>query len=121
MVPKFSAELLGTFWLVLGGCGSAVLAAAFPDVGIGLHGRTKRLGLIGGFTYQNPKVRSPLLDPDFNTQYAIVGAEWFVARSAKIYSEAKIDVGSVSPTGVEGDSVFTLGFRYDFAWRASHK
>ncbi|HVJ27616.1 MAG TPA: hypothetical protein VM493_08725, partial [Vicinamibacterales bacterium] len=86
-----------------------------------LHGRMKRLGLIGGFTYQNPKVKSPLLDPDFNTQYAIVGAEWFVARSAKVYSEAKIDVGSVSPTGQEGDSVFTLGFRYDFAWRASHK
>jgi aquaporin Z len=30
------AEFLGTFWLVLGGCGSAVLAAAFPEVGIGL-------------------------------------------------------------------------------------
>jgi aquaporin Z len=31
---KLSAEFIGTFWLVLGGCGSAVLAAAFPDVGI---------------------------------------------------------------------------------------
>ncbi len=61
-----------------------------------LHGRLKRLGLIGGFTYQNPKVRSPLLHPDFNTQYAILGAEWFVARNAKIYSEAKIDLDSVS-------------------------
>ncbi len=35
---KYLAELFGTFWLVLGGCGSAVLAAAFPDVGIGLLG-----------------------------------------------------------------------------------
>ncbi len=33
---KFAAEFLGTFWLVFGGCGSAVLAAAFPAVGIGL-------------------------------------------------------------------------------------
>ena len=39
MNKKHFAELIGTFWLVLGGCGSAVLAAAFPDVGIGLLGR----------------------------------------------------------------------------------
>ena len=38
MRAKLAAEFLGTFWLVLGGCGSAVLAAAFPNVGIGLHG-----------------------------------------------------------------------------------
>jgi len=42
---KLSAEFLGTFWLVLGGCGSAVLAAAFPDVGIGLHGVSLAFGL----------------------------------------------------------------------------
>jgi aquaporin Z len=35
---KYAAEAIGTFWLVLGGCGSAVLAAAFPEVGIGLLG-----------------------------------------------------------------------------------
>lgn len=39
------AECLGTFWLVLGGCGSAVLAAAFPDVGIGLAGVALAFGL----------------------------------------------------------------------------
>ena len=38
-------ELIGTFWLVLGGCGSAVLAAAFPDVGIGLLGVALAFGL----------------------------------------------------------------------------
>ena len=38
MGSKVAAEFLGTMWLVLGGCGSAVLAAAFPDVGIGLLG-----------------------------------------------------------------------------------
>src|SRR3990167_7152084 len=37
-MQKVLAELIGTFWLVFGGCGSAVLAAAFPDVGIGLLG-----------------------------------------------------------------------------------
>ena len=42
---KYIAELFGTFWLVLGGCGSAVLAAAFPDVGIGLLGVSLAFGL----------------------------------------------------------------------------
>jgi aquaporin Z len=42
---KYGAELFGTFWLVLGGCGSAVLAAAFPDVGIGLLGVSFAFGL----------------------------------------------------------------------------
>lgn len=42
---KLAAEFIGTFWLVLGGCGSAVLAAAFPDVGIGLLGVSLAFGL----------------------------------------------------------------------------
>ena len=45
MISKLSAEFIGTFWLVLGGCGSAVLAAAFPEVGIGLHGVSLAFGL----------------------------------------------------------------------------
>lgn len=42
---KYGAEFFGTFWLVLGGCGSAVLAAAFPEVGIGLLGVSLAFGL----------------------------------------------------------------------------
>lgn len=42
---KLGAEVLGTFWLVFGGCGSAVLAAGFPDVGIGLVGVSLAFGL----------------------------------------------------------------------------
>jgi len=45
MNGKGLAEFLGTFWLVLGGCGSAVLAAAFPEVGIGLLGVSLAFGL----------------------------------------------------------------------------
>ena len=44
-MKKYVAEFIGTFWLVLGGCGSAVLAAAFPDVGIGLVGVSFAFGL----------------------------------------------------------------------------
>lgn len=42
---RYGAEFFGTFWLVLGGCGSAVLAAAFPNVGIGLLGVSLAFGL----------------------------------------------------------------------------
>src|SRR4029434_11361301 len=45
MGVKLLAECIGTFWLVLGGCGSAVLAAAFPGVGIGLLGVSLAFGL----------------------------------------------------------------------------
>lgn len=44
-MKKYAAEFLGTFWLVLGGCGSAVLSAAFPEVGIGLLGVSFAFGL----------------------------------------------------------------------------
>ena len=44
-MKAYMAEFFGTFWLVLGGCGSAVLAAAFPDVGIGLLGVSFAFGL----------------------------------------------------------------------------
>ncbi|WFQ78211.1 aquaporin Z [Xenorhabdus sp. SF857] len=45
MFKKLSAEFLGTFWLVFGGCGSAVLAAAFPQLGIGFVGVSLAFGL----------------------------------------------------------------------------
>jgi len=45
LFKRSAAEFIGTFWLVLGGCGSAVLAAAFPDVGIGLLGVSLAFGL----------------------------------------------------------------------------
>ncbi|MEK1891304.1 MAG: aquaporin, partial [Phyllobacterium sp.] len=45
MLNKLSAEFFGTFWLVLGDCGSAVITAAFPDVGISLLGVALAFGL----------------------------------------------------------------------------
>jgi len=45
VMRRYGAEFLGTFWLVFGGCGSAVMAAAFPEVGIGLLGVSLAFGL----------------------------------------------------------------------------
>ena len=45
MPRRLTAEFIGTVWLVLGGCGSAVLAAAFPELGIGFAGVSLAFGL----------------------------------------------------------------------------
>jgi predicted porin len=96
---------------------------AFDADGVELYARVGLgpIGVIGGFTYQKPDVNDPLIDPDFKTQYVILGGEWFVARTTKIYTESKLDLDSVTATGDSGDNVFTIGFRYDFSWRISHK
>ena len=96
---------------------------AFDANGAELYARVGLgpIGLIGGFTYLKPDVTDPLIDPDFKTQYLILGVEWFVARTAKFYTESKIDLDSVTATGASGDNVFTIGFRYDFLWRTSHQ
>ena len=44
-MKKYLAECFGTFWLVFGGCGSAVLAAAYPELGIGFAGVALAFGL----------------------------------------------------------------------------
>ena len=71
MQKRLFAEALGTFWLVFGGCGSAVIAAAFPEVGIGLLGVALAFGLtvltmayaVGGISggHFNPAVSVGLL------------------------------------------------------------
>ena len=45
MTQRLTAEFVGTFWLVFGGCGSAVLAAAFPELGIGFAGVSLAFGI----------------------------------------------------------------------------
>lgn len=80
-----------------------------------------RFALIGGFTFQDPKVRDRLLNPDFKTRYFILGGEWFFAKNGKVYSESRIDLDSVTADGQPGYNVFTIGFRYDFSWRTSHQ
>ena len=79
------------------------------------------IGIIGGFTNQSPSHTNPLVSPDFKTGYIILGGEWLVVPRAKVYTESKIDLDTVSATGAAGGSVFTIGFRYDFSWQISHR
>jgi aquaporin Z len=91
---KLFAEFLGTFWLVLGGCGSAVLAAAFPDVGIGLLGVSLAFGLTvltGAYAF------GPISGGHFNPAVSVglCAANRFPAALLLPYTVAQVLGGSV--------------------------
>lgn len=97
-VKKWSAEFLGTFWLTLGGCGSAVLAAAFPGVGIGLLGVSLAFGLTvvtGAYAF------GPVSGGHFNPAVSIglVIGKRFSASELPGYIIAQV-LGAIAAAGV---------------------
>ncbi|RVJ61958.1 aquaporin Z [Sinorhizobium medicae] len=118
MFRKLSVEFLGTFWLVLGGCGSAVLAAAFPEVGIGLLGVSFAFGLtvltmayaVGGISggHFNPAVPLGLavvgrVPPASLVGYIIAQVAGAIAAAAVLYviatGKADFQLGSFAANG----------------------
>ncbi len=98
MSKRFFAELIGTFWLVFGGCGSAVLAAAFPNVGIGLLG----VSLAFGLTVLTMAVAvGPVSGGHFNpaVSFGLVVAKRFPARELPAYAAAQV-LGAILASGV---------------------
>ena len=98
MTPKLAAEFLGTFWLVLGGCGSAVLAAAFPDVGIGLAGVSLAFGLT---VLTGAYALGPISGGHFNpaVSFGLWAGGRFPASQLLPYVVAQV-VGAVVASGV---------------------
>ncbi|MFN0127788.1 MAG: aquaporin Z [Verrucomicrobiales bacterium] len=95
---KLCAEFLGTFWLVLGGCGSAVLAAAFPDVGIGLHGVSLAFGLtVLTMAYAIGPISGCHLNPAVSIGLCVGGR--FPASQLLPYIAAQV-VGAIAGGGV---------------------
>ncbi|WP_411032631.1 aquaporin Z [Shinella sp. BYT-45] len=94
MFKKLSAEFLGTFWLVFGGCGSAVLAAAFPDVGIGLLGVSFAFGLtVLTMAYAVGGISGGHFNPAVSVGLTVAGK--FPAASLVPYIAAQV-VGAVA-------------------------
>jgi aquaporin Z len=95
---RLAAECLGTFWLVLGGCGSAVLAAAFPSVGIGLTGVSIAFGLtVLTMAYAIGHISGCHLNPAVTV--GLVVARRFPASEMVHYIAAQV-VGGIAGAGV---------------------
>lgn len=97
-MKKLLAEFIGTFWLVLGGCGSAVLAAAFPEVGIGLVGVSLAFGLtVLTIAYSLGHISGAHLNPAVSVGLWMGGR--FSAKELLPYIGAQI-LGAIAGAGV---------------------
>lgn len=95
---KLTAEFLGTLWLVLGGCGSAVLAAAFPQVGIGLLGVSLAFGLtVLTMAYAVGHVSGGHFNPAVTV--GLCTARRFLARDVVPYIVAQV-AGAIVGSGI---------------------
>ena len=109
---RAAAEFMGTFWLVFGGCGSAVLAAAFPGVGIGLLGVSFAFGLtVLTMAYAIGHVSGCHLNPAVTI--GLLVAKRFPAKDVVAYLAAQL-LGAIAGAGVlyviaTGKVGFTLG------------
>jgi len=113
---RLGAEMFGSFWLVLGGCGSAVLAAAFPHVGIGLAGVSLAFGLtVLTMAYAIGHISGCHLNPAVSIGLTVAGR--FPARDLVPYIVAQV-IGatlgaytlSVIATGAPGFDLVASGF-----------
>ncbi|GAA0516020.1 aquaporin Z [Pigmentiphaga sp. GD03639] len=98
MSKRLCAEFLGTFWLVLGGCGSAVLAAAFPELGIGFAGVALAFGLtVVTMAYAVGHISGGHFNPAVTV--GLVAGGRFPAKDAIPYIIAQV-VGAIAAGGV---------------------
>ena len=108
MLTKLSAEFLGTFWLVLGGCGSAVLAAAFPALGIGFLGVSLAFGLT---VLTGVYALGPISGGHFNPAVSVGlwAAGRFPTEQVLPYIVAQV-VGAIVGAGLVSEVVMTFMF-----------
>jgi len=98
MTQRLAAEFIGTLWLVLGGCGSAVLAAAFPDLGIGFVGVALAFGLtLLTMAYAIGHVSGCHINPAVSVGLCVGGR--FPARDLLPYIVAQV-LGGIAGAGI---------------------
>jgi predicted porin len=84
-----------------------------------VRGKFGGFGITGGYIDYSPDIDVPLLAPDFEINYFILGADWRFAENVGVYTELRID-DSVLFDGVEGSDVAVLGIHYTASWKTSH-
>jgi aquaporin Z len=98
MSKRFVAEMFGTFWLVFGGCGSAVISAGFPNVGIGLLGVSLAFGLtVLTMAYAIGHISGCHLNPAVSVGLTVAGR--FPAKDLPAYIVAQV-AGGIAGAGV---------------------
>src|SRR5579862_1852179 len=123
MSKRFAAEFIGTFWLVLGGCGSAVLAAAFPALGIGFVGVSLSFGLtVLTMAYAIGHVSGCHLNPAVSVGLCVGGR--FPAKDLIPYILAQV-LGAIAGAGIlyeiaSGHSGFSLAAGFASNGYAEH-
>jgi len=97
------------------------LAVGFSASGIEIYSRLKfgKFAVVGGFEDYIPRDLNPLINPNFKTRYAILGAEWHFSKSGYAFFETRLG-DSVDATGMDVSDAAAIGFRYDFSWRTPH-
>lgn len=97
------------------------LAAAFSANGVELYSRLNfgKFSAVLGFDDYIPFDLSPLINPNFKTRYAIIGAEWHISPAGFAYFESKLG-DTTDALGKGGYNAAALGFRYDFSWKTLH-
>ena len=101
--------------------GPAIVAVGFSANGVELYTRLwfKKFAAVLGFEDYIPFDLSPLINPNFKTRYAVVGAEWHISPSGYAFIESRLG-DTTDAEGNGGNNAAALGFRYDFTWKTLH-
>ena len=101
--------------------GPQQIAVGFSANGVELYSRFKfgKFAVVGGFDDYIPFDLSPLINPDFKTRYAVLGAEWHFSPAGYAYFESRLG-DTTDAQGNGGFNAAALGFRYDFSWKTLH-
>ena len=101
--------------------GPIPIAIGFSANGVELYSRLRfgKSAVIAGFDDYIPHNLSPLINPNFKTRYAILGAEYHFSPSGYIFFETRLG-DSIDAEGKGGLNAAAIGFRYDFSWKTPH-
>ena len=119
MTRRLSAEFLGTFWLVFGGCGSAILAAGFPELGIGFVGVSLAFGLtVLSMAYAVGGISGGHFNPAVSLGLAVAGRfawkdllpYWFAQVVGAVIAGAALYAVASGKTGFEAGGFASNGF-----------